>query len=425
MEWRSAVVVFGLTCAWVATWLAAGPEARPNLFFREGGPIDLLNSTWLVGAAVLFWLARVIGARSPLGPFWGVAALGLLFLGIDERFQGHEILSRELDAPTPLGMRNWSDVVVLGYAVVAACLVAWRWGELWGARRLRWLGIAALGLATISTVIDSVLPSSEAKDLWEESFKVLSGAGLFLVSLEALRMTRVRPDRAVDVTPRRWILPVTAAVLAVAVAVLVQNEDWRELMTVNWGSPPSWLACVLLWVSAQVLLVARPDQRAADGLRHPEGEPRSRFMVPAFSAYLVILGAGEGIEATRFRLLDDLVADQFPATLSGELTFLQGPLGLPGFLFLFSASAMAVILICGNRPSGSFIGLSVSGLCLLSLALIVEQLGGAMSEDVYAPALRIAGAASCLLASLSLAAPRETGAERRKPPLGVDGRGTA
>ena len=80
MEWRSAVVVFGLTCAWVATWLAAGPEARPNLFFREGGPIDLLNSTWLVGAAVLFWLARVIGARSPLGPFWGVAALGLLFL---------------------------------------------------------------------------------------------------------------------------------------------------------------------------------------------------------------------------------------------------------------------------------------------------------------------------------------------------------
>ncbi|MBL6755589.1 MAG: hypothetical protein ISQ11_04195 [Planctomycetes bacterium] len=405
--WDPTLLVYGATCGWVAIWIAAGPDARPNLFFREGGPIDLLNSAWLVGAAAMFWLARAARARSSLGTFWGVAALGLLLLGIDERFQAHELISRELDVPAPLGMRNWSDVVVLAYAAIAAGLLLWRWGELWGARRLRWLGIVALGLAAVSTGIDSVFPSSGAKDLWEESFKVLSGAGLVTVSLEALRMARAPREPGVGPgapAGPSMAIPVLTAILALATATLIPDERWSELLSTNWGSPEAWLVCVLLWVAALPLLVVLPIQQATGHEPRAAGEEeRGLGVVPrTLGVYLAILGCGEGLAATRFRLLDDLVADQFPATAAEELAFMHAPIAVPGLIFLLSATAMAVILICGRKLPGRFLGLSLSGLALLCLALIVNQLGGEASDALVAPGLRLAGATCFLLGSLSL-----------------------
>lgn len=405
--WGPTLLVYGATCAWVTIWIAAGPDARPNLFFREGGPIDLLNSAWLFGAAAMLWLAHAAGARSSLGTLWGVAALGLLLLGIDERFQGHELISRELDAPAPLGMRNWSDVVVLAYAAVAAGLLLWRWGELWGARRLRWLGIVALGLAAVSTGIDSVFPSSGAKDLWEESFKILSGAGLVTVGIEALRMAR--PDREPGDGPGApagpsMALPVLIAILALATATLIPDERWSELLSTNWGSPEAWLVCVLLWVAALPLLVVVPIQRATGHEpRDADEEELGVGVVPRIlGVYLAIIGCGEGLAATRFRLLDDLVADQFPATVAEELAFMHAPIAVPGLTFLLSATAMAVILTSGRKLPGRFLGLSLSGLALLCLALIVNQLGGEATDALVAPGLRLAGATCFLLGSLSL-----------------------
>lgn len=405
-SWRATSMVFGLTCAWIAAWIAAGPEARPNLFFREGGPIDLLNSTWLMGAAALFWVAHVLAAGSPLGAFWAVAAAGLFLLGIDERFQGHELLSRSLDTPAPMGMRNWSDVVVLGYAAVAAGVLAWRWRELWSARRLRWLGILALGLAAISTAIDSLFAPSATKDLWEESFKVLSGAGLVAVSLEALRIAHAARDQGEHASAPFGFTkaaPALVAVLALAIAVLIPNEPWSELMATNWGPPSSWLVCVLLWVAALPLLAIVPA--SARGPVAQDAAPTAVGTMPlAIGALLVLFGCGEGLVATRFRMLDDLVVDQFPATAAGALSFMHAPLGIPGSIFLLSASALAVILVCRQRLPGRFLGLSTSGLSLLCAALVVEQLNVGPEESLLAPALRIAGAASFLLASLALTA---------------------
>lgn len=417
--WGPTLWVYGATCVWVAIWIPAGPDARPNLFFREGGPIDLLNSAWLVGAAAMFWLAHAAGARSSLATFWGIAAVGLLLLGIDERFQGHELLSREVDAPAPLGMRNWSDVVVLGYAAVAASLLLWRWGELWGARRLRWLGILALGLAAVSTGIDSFFPSSSAKDLWEESFKVLSGAGLLTVSHEAFQLARNarEPGDGPGASAGPGVaIPVIAAILALATATLIPDERWSELLSTNWGSPEAWLLCVLLWVAALPLLVILPIRRGTGYELHVAGEeePGLGIVPRTLGVYLAILGCGEGLAATRFRLLDDLVADQFPATAAKELAFMHAPLGLPGLIFILSTTAMAVILICGRDLPGRFLGLSLSGLGLLSLALIVNHLGGETCDALVAPALRLAGATCFLLGSLSLTI--TTGAGHLTPP---------
>lgn len=81
---------------------------------------------------------------------------------------------------------------------------------------------------------------------------------------------------------------------------------------------------------------------------------------------------------------------------------MHAPIAVPGFIFLLSATAMAVILICGRKLPGRFLGLSLSGLALLCLALIVNQLGGEASDALVAPGLRLAGATCFLLGSLSL-----------------------
>jgi len=416
---------YGATLAWSLAWFALGPAERPNLFFREGGPIDLVSSVWLLSASALFGLTYLSSRGSSLRAFWLVASVGLLFLGIDERFQGHELLSEEIQAPAPLGMRNWNDVAVLSYGVVAAALVLWRLPLLWRAKRLRWLGILACGLASISTGIDSIFSSSTAKDLWEETFKILSAAGLFTVALEAfdIEARRVRTEGSTPTregsTPTRegwgFRLAVVSVVAVVGFAILgsdliegalgIEDEAWSDRLSQNWGSPPSWLVCVLLWVSSILLLLAHRAR--------PAGVPGRTSLL--MSVYLAVLGIGEGLRATRFRIENRLVEDQFPATFAEELSFMHDPLQLPGILFIVSAAASSLILLRSPSPpasdpesadapgplqSAGFVGPSVAGLTLLAIALLANELGGSTVNFIHAPALRIAGGTLLLLAAV-------------------------
>ncbi len=431
------LATYGVAFAWSALWFALGPEERTNLFFREGGPIDLGSSVWLLGASTLFGLAGVRGRGSKLRPFWFVASLGFLFLGIDERFQGHELLSHEVDAPVPLGLRNWSDAAVLAYAAIAAGLVLWRLPQLWRARQLRWLGITASALAAISTGIDSIFPASASKDIWEETFKVLSAAGFFLVAFEAFTL-EARGLQGDGPAPTRMSVGLAvatlAAVLTLGFAVLgddligdrlgMEAGAWDSRVRQNWGSPHSWLVCVLLWISSALLALA---SRGGPGRATRRGPL-------VLGAFLAILGVGEALRATRFRTLDRLVEDQFPATVAQEVTFMHEPLELPGVLFLVSAVACVLMLLrslsrtrADATSSGppavpgttSFLWTSAAGVALLAVALPVNEFGGSVANWLYAPALRIAAGALLLVAAsqhLLLVGSSETPRGSASPP---------
>ncbi len=86
--------------------MALGPPERPNHLFREGGPIDLAGSVWLVCASALFGLAFLTGPGSAPRRSWLVASTELLVSGIDERFQSHEFRSEGVPTPALPGVRN-------------------------------------------------------------------------------------------------------------------------------------------------------------------------------------------------------------------------------------------------------------------------------------------------------------------------------
>jgi len=394
---RVIVYTYFATFLWCFGWWLIRPPSQTNQFFREGGPIDLLNSTWMIAAAVLAWITWMIAGGSRLRRFWLVCALGLLFLGVDERFQFHEILGRAEIVDPPFGMRNWSDPVVLLYGVVAVLLIVPVIGVLWRERRLRYLGLATVLLAGMSTGIDTLVSSGPRKDIVEETFKVLAGAGFFLTFAEGFCLElRSRGNRvAAPELPRR----IHALVLFLLCAVLVWvtlggTTHWHYLVSRYWGSAHSWVACVLLWSTALLLILHCLLQLRSGHTRRPLWFP--------LALYLGLLGAGEGIRATRIQVMHDRVIDQFPGSIGLDLAVMHDPVGISNLTFLVSVVALVV---CGRevvRTQPRAWRWLLAAAALLVLSMIVNIVAGNVGNDLLGPLLRIAGSACALLGAITI-----------------------
>jgi len=126
LKW-TALLLFGITA--LSLLLAPEGEDLDYQFAEEDGFATVLSSFTLAVAAAFAFVClsirsiRSIDDRKPTR-MWGLFALGFAFLSIDEVFQIHEQIGWFLHDHVDSGpFRNWNDVVVIGYGLIAIPLV--------------------------------------------------------------------------------------------------------------------------------------------------------------------------------------------------------------------------------------------------------------------------------------------------------------
>lgn len=169
----------GVLCA-LAFCLIFGPASNPMFHFSEDGAITALSSIILAVASalafVVFYLRSDVLNADRL--FWLLLCAGCLFLSFDEQLQFHE-RGGSLIETTSIGksslFRNWNDLVVIGYGLIAMTVGAIFRKEI--LRHRAFTVFLALGFLfyVVHTSIDALLPISVAwKDAPEEGAKLLS-----------------------------------------------------------------------------------------------------------------------------------------------------------------------------------------------------------------------------------------------------------
>jgi hypothetical protein len=163
--------------------LYADGESRPEP--------DKVSSTVIFAAATMMLMAalllRAAGANLRLSRFYGLAAAGLAFFGVDELFAIHETLGHNLQFLADLPGVTRPDDVVFALEGLVALGFAWAFRDILlaqGRHRLLFLvGAVFLGVAMLGDVAGSGL---------EEPAEVVAGACLLagLVLLTARTLTR-------------------------------------------------------------------------------------------------------------------------------------------------------------------------------------------------------------------------------------------
>lgn len=190
---------------WIALSIVAAPADEPMYHFGEAGAVTALSTVFLAMssalALVVFYL-RMDDWKSGAW-FWLLLTAAFAFLAIDEQLMLHErggnVLENSALGPSET-FRNWNDLIVIGYGVVALGIAALSAREILKSRTFALLFATAFAFYAIHTGLDSLLPTELAwKDVPEESAKLMCALFLFL-SLCArfldLADTLRRPDRA-------------------------------------------------------------------------------------------------------------------------------------------------------------------------------------------------------------------------------------
>ncbi len=241
----------GVTCTTICTFLARND--REYRLTNEGGPQDLLSTVFLLTAAMLAWAAWYVGDRKEAASwFWLLSAVALLVLTNDDRFQFHERFHwewrRELGKP-PFGMRNWNDVAVSVYGIVALGVAAISLPAVLRFRIPRRFLILGFISYAIHTAIDVKLKPSAMKNLLEETMKLFSGAYFVLAYLHALYARRAA--NPLGSMPRTLAIVTVHGMFALLAGSILwlTFADPRE-MSRNWGEPSNWFAATLFGSAA-------------------------------------------------------------------------------------------------------------------------------------------------------------------------------
>jgi hypothetical protein len=156
-------------------------------FTDERGSITALSSVSLAMASAFsfaaFYVPRRLATRERL--FWLLLTLAFGFLALDELIEVHERLGLHLDRADPLGLvsrwgfRNWNDLVIIGYGVVALpVLIYFLPTALRYPRCLETL-LVAFAFYGAHTIIDATQePATVVSQIMEETCKVCTSVCL-------------------------------------------------------------------------------------------------------------------------------------------------------------------------------------------------------------------------------------------------------
>lgn len=178
-----AVVVFTLFYCIFSAYIVPSDKPPEFNFQDEGGSITALSSIYLTLACGFAIAANAIHFRfkGTHQLLWLIVAAGLLFLAFDEQVQFHERFGRiviEQIMPQEY-FRNWNDVIVIMYGVIALPVGLFLLPRLLRYRLVPELFAAGFIFYAIHTSIDSTQdPATLTSIILEESAKVFSTAFL-------------------------------------------------------------------------------------------------------------------------------------------------------------------------------------------------------------------------------------------------------
>ena len=174
-----SVVIITLTC--IICSFAAGREYH---FLSEHGLITALSTMFLTMASAFSISTLVVHFREKSSHIWLwiTIALGLGFLAMDESAQFHERLGLIIGDLFDSGIfRNWNDVIVILYGVVALPVVTVLLPRMMRYRMLLEAFAIAFIFYVLHTLIDSTQsPKTAFSVVFEESAKLMCGAFLAL-----------------------------------------------------------------------------------------------------------------------------------------------------------------------------------------------------------------------------------------------------
>ncbi len=204
----------GLVCCVVASIVFA-PASNPVFHFGENGAITALSSVTLAMASALALMVFYLRSRDwDLGTlFWLILAGGCLFLSLDEQLMFHERGGHVIEATAigqPSLFRNWNDLIVIGYGVVALAIAAMFGREILKCRTFALFFATGFAFYAIHTGIDSLVPKSVPwKDIPEETAKLACVFSLFMgVCGQLLAMTETLLTKRPQAAPAKRERPI-------------------------------------------------------------------------------------------------------------------------------------------------------------------------------------------------------------------------
>lgn len=185
--WIIAVTVVGTTAyILLAIMFVPSGESREFHFLNERGVITVLSAILFAAAGTFSMAALVARIRmeSRFVETWAILSVSFFFFAFDELLEFHERAGIVLERYADPGMfRNWNDVIVIGYGILAAALIGLSLPTLVQHRILLAMFVTAFAFYAIHTLIDSAIePKTTMSVILEESAKLFSAAFLAIGS---------------------------------------------------------------------------------------------------------------------------------------------------------------------------------------------------------------------------------------------------
>lgn len=179
--WLVALMVVGLVI-YILIAILIAPDGHPEYHFdKESGIITVFSAILLAMASGFAGTCFLLKHNNTdwLRFFWLLTAFGFLFFAFDELLEFHERLGGLIERST-VGhiqtFRNWNDVVVIGYGIVAIPILIYFLPEILRLPKVAEMLAVAFSCYGIHTIIDSTQTRTNLSIILEESAKLFSSA---------------------------------------------------------------------------------------------------------------------------------------------------------------------------------------------------------------------------------------------------------
>lgn len=148
-------------------------------FSNEAGAITALSAIMLAITSGLAWVSFFLSNKKDnlTSYFWLLVTFGFGFFALDELLEFHEKLGTIIKG-SPIGpsetFRNWNDLIVIIYGVVAVCIAIYFLSEIFRYPLFAEMLSIAFFCYCLHTILDSTLGDSNLGRILEESAKVYS-----------------------------------------------------------------------------------------------------------------------------------------------------------------------------------------------------------------------------------------------------------